>query len=230
MLIESNSNDLIREVIKRVAVGPGRGRDISRRQAEQVMTAILNEKVDAVQTAVFLIALRMKGESLDEFAGLFFALQQSVSKAIVPIPELVCLADPFDGYLRSVPMTPFVPAVLAACGLPAIMTGVESVGPKHGLTAHRIYRLAGIEPQSDVREAASRLEGVGWAYLDQSQYAPQLHGLIELRDRMVKRTAITTLERLLMPLRAQGKTHLVLGYVHNAFPEIYSKIARQAGL
>lgn len=226
---EFDSEALIRDVIRRVAVGPDRGRDISRLEAEAVMTAILNNEIDPVQTAVFLIALRMKRESMDEFLGLFLALQKSVLQVTVRVPELLCLADPFDGYLRSIPMTPFVPAVLAACGLPSLLSGVESVGPKHGITAHKVYHLAGIDARSSTAQAAGYIEDKGWAYLDQSQYAASLYNLLGLRDRMVKRTALTTLERLLMPLRGERNTHLILGFVHKAYPEIYSTIAQQAG-
>ncbi|NNC99194.1 MAG: anthranilate phosphoribosyltransferase [Gammaproteobacteria bacterium] len=220
---------LIRDAIRRVAVGPNRGRDISRRESELVMGAILRQEIDTVQAAVFLIALRMKSESMEEFSGLFSALQQSMSITPVAVPQLYALGDPFDGYLRSIPMTPFVPAVLAACGFPALITGVETVGPKHGITAHQVYRLAGIKTGLPAEQAAINIVQHGWAYLDQSQYAPQLYRMLSLRDRMVKRTAITTLERLLVPLRAQQKTNLVLGYVHKAYPDIYSSIAKQAG-
>ena len=56
------------------------------------------------------------------------------------------LADPFDGYVRNVSMTPFIPAVLAACGLNSVMHGVETVGPKHGVTAHRSINWRGSMP------------------------------------------------------------------------------------
>jgi len=46
---------------------------------------------------------------------------------------------------------------------------------------------------------------------------------------MVKRTALTTLERVLTPIRAAKRTHLVLGYVHKAYPEIYTRAAQQMG-
>ncbi|RBP49842.1 anthranilate phosphoribosyltransferase [Arenicella xantha] len=219
----------IREAIQSIAVGPDRGRDISRELASQVMRAILRSDVDDVQAAIFLIALRMKRESMDEFAGIFDALADQVVPITASVDRVVCLADPFDGYVRSVPMTPFLPAVLAALGVSAVLHGVESVGPKHGVTAHKVYRLAGMNPLQSVAQAAAQLDSVGWAYVDQQVYAQQLASLAVLRDKMIKRTAVTTLERLLMPIRGRRTTHMVLGYVHSAYPEIYARIARQAG-
>lgn len=219
----------MREAIQNIAVGPDRGRDISREQAAQVMQGILNGHIDQVQTAVFLIALRMKRESLDEFLGLFDALNGSVQSATAEVDNLLVLADPFDGYLRHNSITPFLPAVLAACGHNAVIHGVETVGPKHGVTAHKVYKAAGIATKLEVQSVADKLVDVGWGYVDQSCYARPLFALQDLRDRIVKRTALTTLERLLVPIKAAGNTHLVLGYVHKAYPAIYATVAKQAG-
>jgi anthranilate phosphoribosyltransferase len=224
-----DSQVAMREAIKDIAVGPDRGRDISRERAALVMRGILDGDIDEIQTAVFLIALRMKRESIDEFLGLFDALNASVQSATADVDDLLLLADPFDGYLRNISITPFMPAVLSACGHNAIIHGVETVGPKHGVTAHKVYKAAGIETQLNAQNVAASVADIGWGYADQSCYAPSLFALQDLRDRIVKRTALTTLERLLVPVRAKRNTHLVLGYVHKAYPAIYATVATQAG-
>lgn len=226
---DSPQAELIRSAIKRVAVGPDRGRDISRAEARQIGTHILRGETDPLQAAVFLIALRMKRESMEEYIGLFDALQEAITPVAANVEQLYCLADPFDGFLRTNTVTPFIAPVLAACGMPALMHGVESVGPKYGVTAQQVYRMAGIDTGISQQAAVPAIERAGWCYIDQSQYAPELYALRELRDRVVKRTAITTLERLLMPLQGQAETHMVLGYVHRAYPEIYATLAQHAG-
>ncbi len=227
--LADDSQAAMREAIKDIAVGPDRGRDISRERAALTMRGILNGDIDEIQTAVFLIALRMKRESIDEFLGLYDALTSSVQSATADVDDLLVLADPFDGYVRNISITPFMPAVLSACGHNAIIHGVETVGPKHGVTAHKVYKAAGIETQLNAQNVADNVAGIGWGYVDQSCYAPSLFALQDLRDRIVKRTALTTLERLLVPIRAKRNTHLVLGYVHKAYPAIYATVAKQAG-
>ncbi len=222
-------SEVVRAAIQDIAVGPDRGRDISLASAEQVMNGILLGEVDEVQAAVFLIALRMKRESMDEFAGLLAALKLHTKSSAASVSDLVCLAEPFDGYLRYQSMTPFIAPVLAACGLPALIHGVESVGPKHGVTAHQIFHAIGIDTFTTVDHAKMNIEQHGWAYLDQSVYNPRLNQLRELRNRIIKRSALTTLERLLCPIRASGHTSLALGYVHKAYPEIYSAMAKRVG-
>lgn len=227
--LSTASQMAMREAIQNIAVGPDRGRNISRELASLVMQGVLNGEIDEVQTAVFFIALRMKRESMDEFLGLFDTLLNSVDSAIAAVDDIVVLADPFDGYIRNTTMTPFMPAVLSACGHHTVIHGVETVGPKHGVTAHKVYKLAGINTQSSADVVAKAITDVGWGYVDQSCYAPALFALQSLRDRIVKRTALTTLERLLVPIRGKLNTHLVLGYVHKAYPEIYARVAKAAG-
>lgn len=226
----SAAQDLIKSIIQRIAVGPNRGKDISLDEAYAATQALLNNELDPVQAAIFLIGLRMKRESMDEYKGIFQALQEPIETSNIGLEHIVYLAEPYDGYARHLPMSPFIPAVLAACNLPCIIQGVKSVGPKHGVTAHQVYAEHGISTQSDIPAAKKSLEQLscGWAYLDQSVVAPQLYELQNFRDQIVKRTALTTLERLLRPINAQ-KSSLVIGYVHKAYPEIYAAIAQQAG-
>ena len=222
-------NELMHSVIQRIAVGPDMGKDIAEQEAEQVMNAILNNQVQPVQAAIFLIALRMKRESIEEYAGILNAMQLEQQETIADIDELLYIADPYDGYVRHLPMSPFLPAVLAANGLPAIMQGVRSVGPKHGVTTHQVLELYGANVMEGAAEIKTRLEDTGWAYYDQSKAYPKLFALNEFRDLIVKRTALTTLERVLKPISAKQKNHLLLGYVHKAYPEIYADMSMRTG-
>lgn len=229
-MTNSATQDLIKSIIQRIAVGPNRGKDISHDEAYLATQALLKDELDPVQAAIFLIGLRMKRESMEEYQGIFQALQEPIETTRSDLKQIVYLAEPYDGYARHLPMSPFIPAVLAACGLPCVIQGVKTVGPKHGVTAHQVYAEHNISTQSDIHSAKQSLEqaNCGWAYLDQSVVAPQLYALQDFRDQIVKRTALTTLERLIRPIDAQ-KTSLVIGYVHKAYPEIYASIAHQAG-
>ena len=70
---------------------------------------------------------------------------------------------------------------------------------------------------------------IGWSYIDQEKFCKPLYDLVDLRTRMVKRTILTTIEVLVGPIRAKNKTHLLTGYVHAAYPPVYSDLAKVAG-
>ena len=221
----------MRGYLQQVATGPEMSKSISRADSRDAMRIIIDGQVDPVQAGIYLIAMRMKRETDEENLGALDALLEAVHSQTVDCDVLIDIADPFNGYARGVPATPFLGPVLAACGLNAYSHGLRAVGPKYGVTHHAVYAAAKIPVDLTPEEASRRIADrhIGWAYLDQSQYIPKLHRLVELRAQMVKRACLTTLEVLLGPLRATGKTHLCTGYVHKAYPPVYSLLAREAG-
>lgn len=218
-------------IIQRIATGPELSKDISRAEAQAGMRYILEGQVDPVQAGIFLIALRMKRESDDENLGVLDAILARALPVTAPVDELIDIADPYSGYNRTLPPSPFLPALLAACGLAAVSHGVERIAPKFGITHRQVLRAAGAPVDLTPQQAAQRLADprIGWAYVDQRAYCPPLHDLIALRTLIVKRQAITTVETLIGPIRARGKTHIMTGYVHKPYPRIYALLARAAG-
>ena len=222
---------LMHSILKRIATGPELSKDISREEARAGMRLVLDAQVDPVQAGVFLIALRMKRETDDENCGVLEAIREATRRATAPVDEVLDIGDPYDGYNRTLPASPFLPPVLAACGVAAVSHGVERMGPKYGVTHRQVLSAAGLPVELAPEEAAARLgdPGIGWAYIDQKAYCPKLYALAALRTLIVKRPAITTAEVLAGPVRGRLKTHLVTGYVHKPYPRIYALLARHAG-
>lgn len=226
----ANPEVTMRSIIQRIATGPELSKDISQEEAKAGMTFILDNKADPIQAAIFLIALRMKRESDDEMKGILDALLEVTGTVNAKVDDVVVLSDPYDGYNRTIPSSPFLPAVLAELGVNMVSEGLETVGPKYGVTHKKVLRAAGVPVDLNPRQAADRLADpdIGWSYLDQSQFAPKLYNLMELRSKIVKRPVLTTLDVLLGPIRGAQKTHLVTGYVHKPYPRIYAMLARHA--
>ncbi len=195
------------------------------------MRLILEGVTDDVQAAIILIALRMKRETDEENTGVLKALLDGVSKVSLSVERLCVLADPFNGCVRGLPAGPFVPAVLAACGIPSLTHGALSVGPKFGLSHRHVLEAAGVACESSTTTVKETLEdpNVNWAYLDQSVGVPELAALTTLRRRIVKRPCLTTLESGVTPFSASHYTHLVTGFVHKAYPPVYKLMANVAG-
>jgi len=224
-----NTAAAMRSIIQRIATGPELSKDISLDEARLGMRLVLEGKIDPVQMAIFLIALRMKRETYDENKGILDGIRDLTHTVTAPVDEVLDLADPYDGYNRTLPPAPFLPAVLATCGVATVTHGLETVGPKFGVTHRQILRAAGVPVALSMPEAAARLGTQGWVYVDQADFCPALNRLIDFRTLMVKRSVITTVEVLTGAIRGQKKTHLVTGYVHKPYPPIYAMLARHAG-
>ena len=229
--VGANDGALMRSIIQRIATGPELGKDITRDEARRSMRLVLDGAVDPVRAAVFLIALRMKRETDDENLGILDAVLETTNTVTAPVDEVVDLSDPYNGFNRNLPVSAFLPAVLAACGVPAISHGVESMGPKFGATHHRVLAASGAPVASTPQEVCARLADpeAGWAYCDQSVFNPKLHALAELRSLIIKRPALTTVEVMSGPVCGRRRTHVVTGYVHKPYARIYLMLARCAG-
>lgn len=221
----------MRSYIQRVATGPELSKPLSREQTADAIEQILLGRIDPVRCAIFLIALRMKRETEDENLGALDALRKHLKQQAARAPDVLTLADPFNGYLRGLPATPFLPAVVAACGLPVCLHGMEFAGPKYGLTPHMVLAAAGKDIDRRVEQASAAIDdpGAGWTYIDQRHYHPGLHDLVSLRESMVKRCLISTLEVVLNPVPGAERSHLMTGFVHKAYPPVYADLAREAG-
>ena len=154
----------MRGYLQRIATGPELSKDLDRAEARAGMGQILTGDADPVQAALFLIALRMKRESEDEESGVLDALLEVVEGADVDVDDLVEVADPYDGFVRGTPASSFLPPLLAALGVPAVLTGARSVGPKYGVTHSMILEAAGVDVRGSPERVARGLEdaALGW--------------------------------------------------------------------
>lgn len=229
--MSNTDQNIMKSYIGRIATGPELSKNLSLEEARDGMRLILEDRVDPVQAAIFLIALRMKRETDDENRGVLEAIRAATHAAIAAVDELVDIAEPYNGFERHLPPSPFLPAVLAACGMPAVSHGLASVGPKYGVTHRQILAAAGAAVDLSPAQAAIRIADphIGWAYIDQSASCPALHRLVPLRELMVKRPCISTLEKMSGPVRARGQTHLVIGYVHKAYESLLAMLAGHTG-
>ncbi|MCY4419739.1 MAG: anthranilate phosphoribosyltransferase [Gammaproteobacteria bacterium] len=229
--INPDASLAMRSYIQRVATGPEYSKDISFDEARDAMCHILAGTADPVQAGIFLIALRMKRETLDENGGCLQAIIDASNIVDAEVDHIVDVADPYDGYTRGLPVSPFLPAVLAACGVQAVSHGAEAVGPKFGATHRKVLRAADINVDMTVQQGVEQINraDVGWAYIDQRHICPALHSLVALRTQIVKRPVITTVEVLIGPVRGKVGTHLMTGYVHKPYPPVYEHLARISG-
>ena len=225
-----NSKELMHSIIQRIATGPELSKSISLEESKLAMEAILSHEIDEVQSAIFLIAMRMKRETMDENIGILMALVGLTNQQQSSVENLVDLGDPYSGYNRSVPISSFLPPLLAELGIPSVIHGLNSVSPKFGLTHRLIYQALDFDVNLSTRRAKIRIENklIGWSYVDQSQYCKPLHSLVPLRNKIIKRTVLNTVESLIGPIRGKN-THAVLGYVHKPYPPIYASLAKHSG-
>ncbi|RMH36572.1 MAG: anthranilate phosphoribosyltransferase [Deltaproteobacteria bacterium] len=223
-------DERLRRYLERVAAGPRLGKHLSAAEAYDAIDAILSDDADPVRAGALLIALRVQGETLDELRGALAAVRARARWAAARVAALVDLADPYDGFLRHLPASPFLPAVLAACGLPAVCHGPRSLPPKRGATIRQVLEAAGAVVDASPGDAAARIADpdIGWAFVDLDRSHPELAALAPVRDAIVKRPLLAVVDKLHGPVRAD-RTIAVAGFVHRDYGERLVQLAADAG-
>ena len=111
-------------------------------------------------------------------------------------------------------------------GIPTVIHGTDQLAPKYGITNSQILQLGKKNTLYSLKELQHKVENphIGWAYVDQSIFFPELHRLHSMRHDMVKRPFLATFEKLLQPLQAKNGNILIAGYVHSHYKEEVAKL------
>lgn len=205
-----------------------RGEDLSTPEASEALLYLFADTIPDYEKGVFLIGERLKRESFEENSAFLKSMRHVADTHQVDVPLLIDLADPYDGFRRYPIYTPFVASLLAAMGIPTYCHGLRKVAPKYGDTIHKILDLAGKNPHKSIKSVAQdiKTDSVGWGYIDQSVYFPDMHNLLNLRNDIVKRPFLATLEKLLQPLRSENTNYMVAGYVHSHYKQELAKLLK----
>lgn len=200
--------------IKQVGGGATRAESLTRDQARQAMALIADGTAAPVQVGAFLMALRMKGETADELAGLTLGLEPHLVRCAAPAAALEVDAHG-DGHRDTPSLLPAAACAAAALGVPVCL-GVEIGSPyaRHGLDA--ALATLGLDGALTPARAARDLSRAGVAAIDLAAACPPLAALIALRPLLGRRTVAQTLAKL---VSSSGARHRLVGVFHVPYLE-----------
>ena len=211
----------MKDALQKIAAGPRLSKDLTEEEAEDALSLILDDQVSKVRAGVFLIAARMKLETLPENIGYWRALQNRVSPVTVDLDQLLQIADPFDGFQRIPYFGFYAIPVIAELGLPTYGHSALPLPPKFGITFEEI-----LQNHYEVGDGERPLlEKYKFGYVSTQDTLPQLEALRSLRIEIVKRTMLSTLEKILLPLKAR-KNILATTYFHRGYEVALTEIGK----
>ncbi|GGF10150.1 hypothetical protein GCM10011611_14640 [Aliidongia dinghuensis] len=189
--------------------GPGRSRPLTRAEAADALSLMLEEgAVDPHQAGAFLMLLRYRGEDGEELAGLVEAARRAVGAA--PPPGRQIGSGPVDldwpsygaGRTREAPWFLLAAVALAAHGVRIVMHGSNEFST--GIAVADGLAAIGHPAARDRAMALDQLAASGFAYLPLAALSPGLDRLLGLRALFGLRSPINTLARLIDPFDARA--------------------------
>ena len=198
--------------IKAVGRGEKLKRDLTYDEARNALRLILRGEPSLAQTGAFLIAQRVKGESVDEVRAFTDVVREEFAAPVKPtVNDLLDLATPYDGKAKTAQLAPAVALTLAAAGVPVLLHGAANVPTKCGVTVGAVLNALGVRTNGTVAQAAADVDQYGIGYIDASQFAPAWDALTPLRHHFGLRTVFNTVEKFFNPANAP---YQISGFFH----------------
>ena len=224
-MTEMSPENRIQSYLQKIAAGPKLSKDLTEEEAEDALSLILDGEVSEVRMGVFLIAARMKVETVPENIGYWRALQKKITPRKIALNNLLQIADPFDGFQRIPYFGFYAIPVLAELGLPTYGHSALPLPPKFGITFDDLLVNHYKFPKSG-NGRIKKIEKFKFGYLSTADTHPTLENLRSIRTEIVKRPMLATLEKILMPLQAESKNYLATTYFHRGYEVSLTEIGK----
>jgi anthranilate phosphoribosyltransferase len=197
--------------IKEIGRGKDGARSLSRADACQMYAAMLDGRVSDLELGAILLAMRIKGESVDEIAGFLDAAEESFEKLKAPAGNYAPVVIPsYNGSRHMANLTPLLATLLASEGVPVLVHGV--LHDPNRVTTAEIFQELGFPFSQTAQQAEAQFAKREPAFMPIEALAPRMARLLSLRKILGVRSSTHTLVKILQPfagpaLRLSSYTH-----------------------
>ncbi len=198
--------------VKILGRGPSKSRNLTREEAADAMSIILNGNADPEAIGALLMLLRYRGEDASELAGFVDAMRARTAKW-QDLDVGLDWPSYSAGRSRGWPWFLMAAKILAGDGIKVLIHGWNSHQQSHANPRNVLEQL-GIPFTTSHLEAKEALEQVNICYIGLENLASDILDLLKLRDVLGLRSPVNSSLRLLNPALADTT---VQGVFHPAF-------------
>jgi anthranilate phosphoribosyltransferase len=192
-------------LVHKVGAGEKASQDLSYDEAREAADLLLSGAATSAQAGGFLVALRVKGETLDEMRA-FTEASRAQNRPVLSDRALRPLDIPVYAGKKTF-FHAVVPAtfLMAACGQPVLLHGFSGIPGRVG--AADVLASLGVDTGKGPEEGSLFLKQCGLVYLDVARFNPPLHRFQLLRNELGVRTIFNAVSRMIDP--ARSRVHLI---------------------
>ena len=213
-------------------LGPGHKgtHNLSVEDADRAFSAILSGQESEIQVGAFLVLVRTKGLTVEELTGFARAARRMATIPCQGMDNVVALCPPHDGVDHLPPLDVAAGLVAAGAGARVLLLSDRCVPPKRGLTAASVLDGLGVGMTWDAGEVESWVEKTGFGAVAVTGLLPPLLSLRKVRNDVVIRTPLSTVEKLLAPSSAAVVVGTHQGAVLGTAIEVMSSLGHPRGI
>lgn len=199
------------------------GDDLRVAEATWAMEQVMAGAVSVATLAGFLVALRAKGETVDEIVGFRDAVLANAVRLPVPTRALDLVGTGGDGF-KTVNVSTTAAIVVAACGVPVAKHGNRAVSSAAG--ASDVLDALGIDLSLDGDGVARVFEEVGLTFVWAAAFHPGFRHAAEARSALGVPTVFNFLGPLVNPVRPDAN---VIGVASPAVVPLVTGVLQTRG-
>lgn len=218
------ADSMMKDLIAKIGKGQKAGKDLTWEEAKQAVRLLIEGQATPVQVGAFLLAMRVKMESVTELAA-FTAVAREYVPAL-EIPRALASVDlpTYAGKRETFHALVGAAIVAAAGGASILMHGHEGMPGRPGAVA-ALAKL-GIPTDWSPKRTAEELAAKGFAYLDIALYHPPVARFLDLRHELGLRNFFHPVAKMLNPARAASQ---VIGLTHPPYFEKTAEALKMLG-
>ena len=211
------------EVVRAALAAVIEGRTLDVDAARLAMGSVMDGEATQAQLAALLVALRMRGETVDELTGFAGAMRERVLRVDAPAGAIDVVGTGGDGS-GTFNISTTSALVVAAAGVPVAKHGNRAMTSRSG--AADVLEALGVRVDHTAESAGADLRDLGFAFL----FAPGFHPAMRHAGPTRREIGVRTAFNLLGPLtNPAGAARALLGVGDAAVAPRIAEVARRLG-
>lgn len=220
ILMSGESTTLITDAIRRVVFG----QSLSEDEAGAVAGCIVRGEASAAQIGALLVALRMKGETVEEISGFVRAVRSAATAVPIRSRDALDTCGTGGDGLGTFNISTVAAFVAAGAGCHIAKHGNRASSSKCG--SADVLEALGVNVQMTPERSARCIDEIGVGFLFAPQYHPGARHAVGPRREIGVRTIFNTLGPLVNPA---GTTRQLMGIYDPRLTEVAAQVLQRNG-
>lgn len=211
---------MIREAIAKLM----EGKNLAQLEAETVMHEIMDGTATPAQMSAFLVALRLKGETMEEIAGCARVMREKAVRVSPQRTDLVDTAGTGGDKSGTFNISTTAAFVIAGAGLGVAKHGNRAISGQSG--SADVFEALGVNFDLTPEQSARCIDEVGIGFLFAPKLHPAMKNVAPVRKELGVRTVFNILGPLTNPAYAPAQ---IIGVFDGAYAGTMAHVLKSLG-
>jgi anthranilate phosphoribosyltransferase len=208
--------------LREIGRGAKGARSLGVDPARDLMGQLLDGRLSDLEVGAFAIAMRMKGESLDELVGFLQALHERLPPLTSQRP-VIAIAS-YNGARRLPNLVALLALQLARAGARVLVHG--TLHDPQRVTTAEVFEALGMAPASSVETVERAWLDHGCAFVPTAVLCPALDRLLAVRRIVGLRNSGHTIAKMMQPVQGAPCLRL-MSHTHPEFGQLMADYAER---